>query len=75
MPVTAVEIAGEVGAVSGTCPLITFALQGSTVYTTTATTIRKGPCRDVRTGAEVRVEGFLMSDGRVRADVITIEDD
>ncbi len=43
------------------------------MYTLPETDYRKGDCQDVRRQAEVEVEGVQMSDGRVRADKITIK--
>jgi hypothetical protein len=73
--VRAIELDGEIESTSGSCPAITFVLRNRTVYTTSTTTIRRGPCRDLRRGTDVTVKGFDMSDGRVRADDIRIEDD
>ena len=60
---------------AGTCPALTFELDGYVVYTTPTTEFQRGPCKNVRNGAEIEVRGFLMSDGRVRADVIRFDDD
>jgi hypothetical protein len=49
---------------------VTFTLAGRTVWTSTATEFKKGPCRDLQDGIEVDVEGRRMSDGTVRADEI-----
>ena len=43
------------------------------MYTLIGTDYKKGDCQDVRNRAEVEVEGVQMSDGRVRADKITIK--
>jgi hypothetical protein len=43
------------------------------VFTLPGTDYRKGDCNDVRNGADVDVEGVEMSDGRVRADMVTIK--
>jgi hypothetical protein len=61
--------------VSGTCPTITFVLKNETFYTTSSTVIKKGPCKDIKREAEISVDGWLMSDGRIRCDEITIRDD
>jgi hypothetical protein len=73
-----IELDGEVGQVTGTCPALTFVLDGRTVYTTADTRYSRGSCG--RLGGsddeiEVEIEGTLMSDGRVRADRVRFEDD
>lgn len=72
-PVRAIELKGKVAGVSGTCPSLTFTLEQYTVWTSGSTTFKKGPCRDVKNGADVNVEGFLMSDGKVRADEVELK--
>jgi Viral BACON domain/Putative binding domain, N-terminal len=77
VPVQPVEFSGQVESVSGTCPTLKFQLRDSiaVVYTTTTTNFRRGPCRDLQRGTELSGKGFLMSDGRIRADEITFRDD
>ena len=58
-----------VGRLSG----VTFALESMNVYTTADTAVRKGPCKDLKNDKKVRVEGWLMSDLRVRADKVTFD--
>jgi hypothetical protein len=60
--------------VSGSCPAIRFELQGRTVYTTSATEYDDGRCRDIERRERVQVTGMLMSDGRVRADEVELDD-
>ena len=68
-----VKLEGRVEGVSGSCPALTFRLEGQTVYTTDRTEVKKGPCRDIVEGATVTVDGRRMSDGRVRADSVELK--
>ena len=58
----------------GTCPAVSFAVNGFTIYTTAETRFDGGSCRSLRNGREVEVDGMLMSDGRVRASRVDIDD-
>jgi len=71
--VRAVTIEGSVQKLVGECGTATFEVGGQVVYTTIATSFMRGPCRNMVNGATVEVRGFLMSDGRVRADVIRFD--
>lgn len=75
VPVRAITLDDEVEKLVGTCPALTFELDGYVVYATATTEYQRGPCKNVRNGADIEVRGFLMSDGRVRADVIRFDDD
>jgi hypothetical protein len=61
--------------VSGSCPALKFELKDREVHTSSATDFRRGRCTDIRRRTELEVEGFLLSDGTVRADRVRIEDD
>ena len=74
-PVREITIDGEVGDVSGSCPALTFTLDGRTVVTSNQTEFSRGPCKDLRSGVEVEVRGTLMSDGRVQAIRVRYEKD
>jgi hypothetical protein len=67
-----VEIEGRVGSLRGTCPNLTFAVNGSTIVTDTQTRYRKGKCKDVEDGSRVIVAG-VESAGRVNAEEIEIK--
>lgn len=69
-----IKIEGRVDAVSGSCPALTFRVDGQTVYTSSATEFKKGACKDIVNGREVTVEGREMSDGRVRGDKVELGD-
>lgn len=74
VPVKQIELSGKVGPVSGFCPLISFNLKDRQVYTTLLTDFRRTLCVQVDKGTEVSVEGWQMSDQRVRADVVSRKD-
>jgi hypothetical protein len=69
-PVREITLSGEISAVTGVCPTWRFSLESLTVYTTVTTTYEKGPCSRIKDGIKLDVEGWLMSDGTVRADRI-----
>ncbi len=69
-PVSAIDLEGKVESVSGTCPTLTFALNSESVFTTASTVFKKMPCKDVKNGAQLKVSGWRMSDGTVRADQV-----
>ena len=57
----------------GSCPALTFRITGQPVWTTNATEFKKGPCKDISNGSEVKLEGRRMSDGTIRADEIELK--
>jgi hypothetical protein len=73
-PVRTIDLEGRLSGLSGACPAVTFRLRGYDVYTTSSTRYDDGECPDLRNGDEVEVRGTLMSDGRVRADRVEIDD-
>ena len=68
------EFKGTVSALSGTCPAITFTLNGVSVKTTSATRFDDGTCAGVRNNLRVEVHGRRQADGSIQADKIEIED-
>ena len=74
VPVREVKVSGRVDSVSGSCPTLTFEVDGRTVYTTAKTKYDDGGCRDIERRTKVKVEGMLMSDGRIRADEVEVDD-
>ena len=54
--------------------MITFAVDGYTVYADDSTDYRRGDCTHLRDRSAVEVRGQRYSDGRVRAERITVED-
>jgi Domain of unknown function (DUF5666) len=55
------------------CPIRLFRVDDRDVFTLPGTDYRKGDCKDLRNGADVEVDGVQMSDGRVRADTVTMK--
>ena len=70
-----IELSGRAFLVEGSCPSIAFNLEFRRVFTNGDTRFRGGDCRNIRTGTEVRVEGRVQSDGRIRATEVRIQDD
>jgi hypothetical protein len=68
--VSPITLEGKIASVSGSCPALSFALEGMTVFTTSSTEFKKMPCKDVKVDTKVKVSGFVMSDGTVRADKV-----
>jgi hypothetical protein len=73
-PISGIKVDGEVGELNGSCPEISFRLNGQTVYAHGGTKFKGGNCKSMGNGREVEVEGTLMSDGTIRADEIDIDD-
>ena len=69
-----VELEGRLSGLSGSCPTVTFKVRAQDVYTTSSTRYDDGRCGDLRNGQSVEIRGTLMSDGRVRADRVEIDD-
>ena len=73
-PVRAINLSGKPRDVTGSCPALTFELKGYVVYTTSSTQYDDGRCRDIERRRDLSLRGMLMSDGRVRADDVEIDD-
>ena len=67
------EFKGTVSALAGTCPNITFTLNGVTVKTSNATRF-DGTCARVRNSAKVEVHGLRQADGSIQALRIELDD-
>jgi hypothetical protein len=72
-PGKSIKFEGRVSSAFGVCPVLLFSVEDRDVFTLPGTGYSKGDCKDVRNGADVQVEGVQMSDGRVRADQVTIK--
>ncbi len=66
-PGSTVTLEGAVGALSGTCPTLTFRVSGTAVTTNASTQFEGGGCNAVRNGAKVEVTGTRQADGSVLA--------
>ena len=63
-----VEISGSAGGVKGTCPTLTFGVNGYNVVTDAATTFTPAPgCSALKSGNNVTVKGELQANGTVKA--------
>jgi hypothetical protein len=60
------EIEGSIGGLSGSCPSVSFKVNGYSV-TTTGTTMFDAPCASLRGGMKVKVNGIKQADDSVRA--------
>ena len=69
-----VELAGPVSGLSGSCPVLTFTVDGRTVTTDSSTEFKDGACGDVQNGTEVKVEGLRQPDGSVLASEVELDD-
>jgi hypothetical protein len=69
-----VRLKGRASGVSGSCPSLSFSVDGRSVLTDGNTRFDES-CKDVRERVEVEVEGFTVPDGRVRAVRVKVEDD
>lgn len=69
-PVSQTDLSGRIDSISGACPALTFTVKSQTIFTTSATDFRKTSCTDLRKGMDVKISGWLMSDGTVRADQV-----
>ena len=67
-----VEIDGRVGSLRGACPNLTFAVNGSTIFTDGKTGYRGGDCKHVENGLPVIVSGE-ESGGRVNAERVDLK--
>ena len=64
------EIEGSLGGLKGTCPVVTFGVNGFNVATTASTTFTPA-CADFKSGNKVKVKGITQADGSVRATSVT----
>ena len=68
-------IEGSLGGLKGTCPAISFGVNGYSMFTTAADPVEYLPagtaCGDLKNGMKVEVEGERQADGSVMAAKIT----
>ena len=69
------EFTGVVSGLSGTCPDITFALNGTNVEANVATRYEDGSCASVQNTTRVEVKGLRQADNSLLATRIELEDD
>lgn len=61
------EIEGSAGGVQGSCPTLTFGVNGFTVKTNGSTTFEGKACGDLKSGTKVKVNGTRQADGSLLA--------
>jgi hypothetical protein len=65
-------IEGSVGGLKGTCPNLSFGVNGHSIVTTAATGfVPTTACADLKSGTKVEVEGTHQADGSVQATKVT----
>jgi len=66
----AFEIQGAVGGLKGTCPSLTFGINGFSIVTSASTSFQGGACSAVKNGSKVTVDGTKNADGSVAATTV-----
>jgi hypothetical protein len=61
------EIEGSLGGLKGTCPALTFGVNGFAITTTAATVFEGGACSTLKSGDKIVVKGTRQADGSVLA--------
>ncbi len=69
------EVKGAVAGLSGTCPSVTFTVQGTKVMTTASTGFDDITCARVQNGMIVEVNGQRGADGAITAARVDLDDD
>ena len=64
------EIQGSVGGLKGTCPSVTFGVNGFSITTNGSTTFNGGACSTFKNGDKVTVNGVKQADGSVLATTV-----
>lgn len=67
------ELEGTVSNKSGTCPTLTFTVQGSTVTTDGNTKFEDGQCSQIANGTKVDVEGTRQGNNTVLAKTVEVD--
>lgn len=61
------EIEGSVGGLKGTCPTVSFGVNGFSITTNTATVFEGSACSALKSGDKVTINGLKQADGSVLA--------
>jgi len=69
------EVKGVVSGLTGTCPAIAFAVNGTNITTDGSTRFEDGTCASVQNGRRVEVKGLRQSNNTVLATTVELEDD
>jgi hypothetical protein len=70
---TTVEFEGSLTGLTGSCPSISFKVNGTTTAAASATEFRNGPCGHLEEASVVKVQGKRQADGSVVADKIEMK--
>jgi hypothetical protein len=73
-PSLQVQVSGDVLALSGQCPRITFVVNGMTITTDSSTSFKHGKCGAIDIGTSVTVTGTRTPSNTIAADVVNIQD-
>jgi hypothetical protein len=69
---TTVSVKGTVNDFAGSCPAVSFKLEGKKVITSAATRYENSVCADVKSGVIVAVTGTVQVDGSIQALAISV---
>jgi len=69
----AFEIQGSVGGLKGTCPSLTFGINGFSIATSTSTSFQGGTCSALKNGSKVTVDGTKNADSSVAATTVKFD--
>jgi len=61
------EIEGSLGGLKGSCPSLSFGVNGFSVLTNSSTVFEGGACSTLKSGDKVTVKGLRQADGSVIA--------
>jgi len=61
------QIEGAVGGLKGSCPAVTFGVNGFSIATSGSTTFEGGACSALKNGSKVTIKGTRLADGSVAA--------
>jgi hypothetical protein len=64
------EIEGAMGGLSGTCPALSFSVNGFRIRTNASTTFENGACATLKSGTKVQVKGTRAADDVVTATLV-----
>ena len=64
------SIGGAVSALTGSCPAVTFALEGKAIAASASTHYDGGACSDLKNGVRVKVAGATQANGSIAAQTI-----
>lgn len=67
------EIEGSAGGVKGTCPVLTFGVNGYDVTTSASTIFEGGTCASLKSGSKITVKGTAQAGGPVLATRVRLQ--